>query len=271
MKRSTMARSSVRDERGSQSVRGVRRKARTEQWGWPSYLAILLFWLLLWHIIYAIVEKEYIVPSPFHTLQALFEMAGTRQFYVNTAVTLGRVVGGIVLSFAAGAVFAVLAWFVPLVRLMLSGVVAAFKAMPVMSVILFAILCLASGLVPLFSCFLMCFPVVYTNLLTGLDSMEEDYLELARVYRLGFPKRMRCIYLPSVMPHMKAAMSLIAGLSWKTVVAAEVLASPAHSMGYQLLTAKVYLEADMLFAWTIAIVVLSILFEKGIRRMLKWL
>lgn len=236
-----------------------------------KYALVALIWLALWQLIYMMVEKDYIVPSPFHTARALVEMAGTAAFYQNTAVTLGRVLGGIALSFLAGTITAVAAYFVPFVRLMLSGVVAVFKAMPVMSVILFAILCLASGLVPLFSCFLMCYPVVYTNLLMGLDSMEREYLELAKVYQVGFWKRLRHLYLPSVSGHLKAAMSLVTGLSWKTVVAAEVLASPVHSMGYQLLTAKVYLDADLLFAWTIAIVALSILFEKGIREVLKWL
>lgn len=234
-------------------------------------MIIGLFWLLVWQLIYMVVEKDYIVPSPFHTARTLGEMLLTSDFYRNTAVTAGRVIGGIVLSFAAGSVCAVAAWLVPFIRLLLGGVAAAFKAMPVMSVILFAILCLVSGLVPLFSCFLMCFPVVYTNLLEGLDSIEPEYLELCRAYRITFRRRLRYVYLPSISANLKAAVSLIAGLSWKTVVAAEVLASPAHSMGYQLLMAKVYLEADMLFAWTIAIVVLSILFEKGVREALKWL
>lgn len=236
-----------------------------------KYLAVGLFWLLLWQMVYMIVGKDYIVPSPFHTVKALSGMVGTFAFYENTAFTMGRVVGGMLLSLTAGTIAAVLSYFLPFVRFLLSGVVAAFKAVPVMSVILFAILCLASGVVPLFSCFLMCFPVVYTNLLTGLDSMEAEFLELVSVYQVGFLKRMKFLYIPSVSAHLKAALSLIAGLSWKTVVAAEVLASPAHSMGYQLLTAKVYLEADGLFAWTIAIVALSILFEKGIREVLKWL
>ncbi|WP_130864218.1 ABC transporter permease [Bacilliculturomica massiliensis] len=234
-------------------------------------LMIGLFWLLIWQAVYMVMEKDYIVPSPFHTAEVLVSMLGTGEFYVDTAVTLGRVLSGMALSFAAGAVSAVLAYFVPFVRMLLGGVAAAFKAMPVMSVILFAILCMVSGLVPVFACFLMCYPVVHTNLLEGLDSIGEEYLELCRAYRIDFRKRLRQVYLPAISANIKAALSLISGLSWKAVVAAEVLASPAHSMGYQLLTAKVYLEADRLFAWTIAIIILSILFEKGVREALKWM
>ena len=58
------------------------------------------------------------------------------------------------------------------------------------------------------------------------------------------------------------------GLAFKVVVAAEVLAVPKYSMGYNLLNAKVYLETDELFAWLIVIVVLSSWCEKGITYLL---
>ena len=236
-----------------------------------KYGVVALFWLLVWQLIYMLVKKDYIVPSPWNTAKALGEMILAADFYVNTAITVSRVLWSMALSFAAGGVSAVAAYFFPLVRAALGGIAAAFKAMPVMSVILFAILCLASGMVPIFAGFLMCYPVVYTNLLSGLDSMNPEHLELCKVYHINFSNRLKSVYLPSISPYLKAALSLIAGLCWKAVVAAEVLASPVHSMGYQLLTAKIYLEADMLFAWTIAIIFLSLLFEKGVKEALKWL
>jgi NitT/TauT family transport system permease protein len=52
------------------------------------------------------------------------------------------------------------------------------------------------------------------------------------------------------------------------VVAAEVLSSPKFSMGYNLLNAKVYLETEALFAWIIAIVTLSVIFERIVKRLL---
>jgi len=80
---------------------------------------------------------------------------------------------------------------------------------------------------------------------------------------------MSYIYLPSVTPEISASLNLIAGLSWKTVVAAEVLATPHFSMGYNLMNAKTYLETADLFAWTISIICFSLVFEKIIKRILK--
>ena len=51
-------------------------------------------------------------------------------------------------------------------------------------------------------------------------------------------------------------------MAWKAGIAAEVIANPNNSIGSQLFDAKIYLETDMLFAWTIVVIVLSVVIEK---------
>ena len=64
------------------------------------------------------------------------------------------------------------------------------------------------------------------------------------------------------MPQIKAAVRLIAGLSWKAVVAAEVLSIPKYSLGYEMIIAKNYLQTSTLFSYIIVIVTLSLVMEK---------
>jgi NitT/TauT family transport system permease protein len=233
---------------------------------------ILLFWLLIWQIVYLAVAKDVIIPSPANTFSALGQLLLTQAFYRDVAATMGRVLAGIVISFGAGLLTAIGAYLIFLVRDIMGFMINILKSTPVMAVIIFALLWLPSGNVPIFVCFLMCYPIVYTNVLTGLDSLSRDYIEMSRIYRIRRRDLIESIYLPFVAPHIKSALSLTTGLSWKTVVAAEVLSSPAFSMGYNLLNAKVYLDTESLFAWIIAIVALSMAFEKivnlllGIRR-----
>ena len=152
---------------------------------------------------------------------------------------------------------------------MLSGITAVFKATPVMSVIMFCILFLLSGTVPVVVCFLMCFPVFYTNILAGFDSVPREQLEVISLYTDRLIPRVIYVLLPASKPYIYAAISLGAALAWKTVVAAEVLSSPKISMGYHLLLAKTYFEADQLFAWTAAIVLLSVAFTGTLKRICK--
>ena len=55
------------------------------------------------------------------------------------------------------------------------------------------------------------------------------------------------------------------GLAWKAGVAAEVLCTPARTIGKNLYDAKIYIETVDVFAWTAVIVLLSLCFEALLR------
>ena len=230
---------------------------------------VILFWLAVWQIASMVVGRELILPSPYSAFESLAGLLATESFYRDVATTILRCIMGMVLSFVTGLVTALFANRFSVVRSLMSFPVLVFKATPVLAIILILLLSFRSNHVPVAVCFLMCFPVVYTNLLAGFDNVDREHIELSKFYRLSMADSARFIHLPSVMPQIATSLNLIAGLSWKTVVAAEVLAAPNVSMGYNLFLAKVFLQSANLFAWLIAIICLSLIFEKIIKYAIK--
>jgi len=227
--------------------------------------AALLFWLAAWTALYFAVGKDYIIPSPLQVAAAFWQLLISGEFWQALGITLLRVIAGLTLSFVLALISSFLAYHISFFRIILDGITNFFKAVPVMSIIMIVILWLTSGLVPVFVCFLMCFPVIYTNLMSGADSVPDKYIDEMRLYTGSNIQKYTRIILPMSRPHIKTALQLSGGLSWKTVIAAEVLSSPKVSMGVQLLLSKTYFEADKLFAWTIAIVIASVIFTRLLR------
>ena len=225
-------------------------------------------WLVVWQLGARLVHNELLLPGPIETLVTLGGLALTGKFYINIAWTVARCVIAMIVSFLAGIAFAWLSYRSYWVRKFLSLPVGFFKAVPVMAIIIYVILIAKADWVAIIVCFLMCFPIVYVNVLEGLDAMSAEYLELIAVYKIGIRQQLRHIYLPGIQPQIKAAISLIAGLSWKAVVAAEILSVPKYSLGYEMMNAKYYLQTPTLFAYIIVIVVISMAFEKLIKRRL---
>ena len=115
---------------------------------------------------------------------------------------------------------------------------------------------------PLYIWALMVFPPVYLNVLTGIAGADRRLLEMARVFRVPRRRQLWGIWLPAVLPPFRAAVSLAAGLAWKSGVAAEVIGISAGTIGEQLYAAKVYVRTADLFAWTLVIAVLAALLER---------
>jgi len=227
---------------------------------------VFVIWMIIWYLAAHLVGSELILPGPHAAFKALVKLLGTGDFYLNVLWTVLRTVMGIVISFGLGVVFAVLADRSAPLREFLRLPVNFFKSIPVMAIIIYVILIVKSDWVAVVVCFLMCFPIAYTNILNGLGALDPKRIELGRM--LGFSSRQmgRFIITPSLDTQIKTALSLITAMAWKVVVASEVLAIPKHSIGYQMLNSKYYLETADLFAYIIVLIVLSLLMEKLVAR-----
>lgn len=231
---------------------------------------VIGIWVLIWQGLYIIVGKDILVPSPFNTFKAFTGLIKELDFYIHILFTLYRVVMGSVISFLLGILTAIISYYSLAFREFLKPFIVILKSTPVMGIIIIALLWFNANQMPIFVCFLMCYPVVYSNVLAGFLSVDNGLLEMSKVYKVKRQYVIKDIYLPHTMPYIKSATSLIVGLAFKVVIAAEVLAVPKYSMGYHLLNAKVFLETSELFAWLMVIVFLSSICEKGVIQLLNY-
>ena len=227
----------------------------------------VLFWLLVWQGASMALSAAYphghlLLASPLSALVRLGELACTAAFWRAVGNSALHIFGGFLLSCVLAVLFAALSARFRAARELLSPLVAAVKAVPVVSFIILALVWLDGRDLSLFISALMVFPPVYLNVLAGIDSADRQLLEMAAVFRVPFRRQLRGIWLPQVLPYFRAACSLALGLCWKAGAAAEVIGLPAGTIGERLYTAKVYFQTPDLFAWTAVIVAVSVVFEK---------
>ena len=230
-------------------------------------LAVVLFWLLIWQLAAALVGQELLLPSPLRVARELLRLAGGAEFWLTVAQSIRRVLTGIASAVLLGILLALLTHKSALFRALLSPVMTLVKSTPVASFIILALVWLGRDVVPPVIAALMVLPVVWANVSQGLDGIDPQLLELAQVFRLPRGRVFRRITLPSVLPHLRAALCSALGLGWKAGVAAEILTVPARSIGKRIYEAKIYLETTELFAWTAAVVLLSLVIERLLLRL----
>ena len=187
---------------------------------------------------------------------------GDRGVLAGGGLLLLRILGGFLLACVLAVALAALSARLRWVRDLLSPLVAVVKAVPVVSFIILALIFFSSENLSLLISALMVFPPVYLNVLEGIGHTDVQLLEMARVFRVPLARQLRGIYLPAVLPYFRSAVSLGLGLCWKSGAAAEVIGLPDGSIGERLYEAKVYLNTPDLFAWTVVIVLVSLVFEK---------
>lgn len=221
----------------------------------------LLFWLGVWQLAAWQVDKELFLPAPTAVLAALGRLLGQPLFWRSALATLSRVFAGWLAGAVLGTSLAVLTSASGWARLLLAPVIRVIRATPVASFILLVLVWVQTGRVPGVIAGLMVLPVVWGNVDQGIGQTDPLLLELARAYRFGPWKTLRLVYLPSVLPYFASGCSTALGLAWKSGVAAEVICQPKLAIGTQVQYAKFALNMPALFAWTLAVIALSLLLE----------
>ncbi len=221
----------------------------------------ILLYLAVWKVLSLLIGRQIILPPPEEVfLQVLLLFRG-REVFPQVIPTLVRGLSGFALSFILGVLCGVAAGLSRRFRWFLNPLLISIRSIPVLSLILLAIIWFRTELVPVFICFLVVFPLLTGSVASGVSRIDRDLLEMARIYRKTPGEIFKMIYLPSMLPYVGNAMSTGLGLTWKSVVAAEILSMPEKGMGTSMQAAQFQLDTPVLFAWTILIVLLSALFE----------
>lgn len=236
--------------------------------------AMILFWLLLWQLVSLAVGNYVLMVGPWETLLRFLSLLGETQFYVTVGMSLLRIGAGFLTGFLAGVFLAACSSRFRLLEEGLAPVMSLLKAIPVASFVVLLLIWWGSSFLAVAVCFLVVLPNIYINTLEGLKSTDSALLEMGKVFRLPFGTKIFYIYLPALRPFLTGGLKLALGMCWKSGVAAEVIGTPAHSVGGQLYLSKIYLDTAGVFAWTAAVILLSVLFERlillGVERIFTW-
>jgi len=226
------------------------------------WISVALFWLILWQLIYQFVHQDLLLASPMQVFLKMTELGRQSDFWIAVLYSLLRIEAGFVLAVLSGMVLAILTARYKWINRFIYPAVSAIRSTPIASFIILALVWMSSNRVVVFIVFLMVLPIVWTNVMEGIRKIDPLLLEMASVFQLNRRRIFRYIDVPSVTPFFIASATTGLGLAWKAGIAAEVLSTPANSLGGRLYEAKIYLETPELLAYTIVIIVMSLLLEK---------
>lgn len=240
---------------------GARRLARKA--------GIIAFWLAVWQLLDVIIDNRLVLAGPIRVAQALVEQLGQSDFWVICGASFGRIALGFLLSFVVGFLLALMSCRHRLFRDFVDPIISLLRTIPVASFIILLLIWVGNQALTVFLAFFIVLPLIYTNMVTGFESVDRQMLEMARVYGLSRWRTFLYIYRPAFMPFLMSSTKISLGMTWKSGIMAEVLATPKPSIGKEMATARTFLDTPDLLAWTVVVMVLSFLFEKAFMELLK--
>ena len=225
-------------------------------------LLIIIFWIGVWEIFSIFVNNNFLLPSVQKTAEELKAILISTSSYKIMLLTLLRVGLGFSLGVILGVFLGIVCQRIHLLDEIISPALLIIKSTPVASFIIILWITMSGNALSVFIAVLMVMPIIYQNVSDAYSSIDVNLSEVCDVFKFSKAKKFKLLVLPAITAYLVPAVITSLGLAWKAEIAAEIIAYTKSSIGQQINDAKFYMNTPRVFAWTIIVIVFSLIFEK---------
>lgn len=233
-------------------------------------LSPLIWFCVLW-IAALWINNPLLLPMPWAVLKRFLTMLLEGNFYKTVSLSLGRILAGLALGVTAGAFLGLASFLWSPIRALIAPLLTVVRSTPVASFVILIWSFTGGRSLPLVIAALMVIPIAADQLLKGLEAADPALGEVVTVFRIPRWRALWVYRLPSALPYFFGSLVTSAGFAWKAGIAAEILAMTKDSIGRYIYESKSYMETVDLWAWTLAVVLLSLIIELAVKKTLRFI
>lgn len=222
-----------------------------------SFLSILM----IWYIIYLIIDHPLLMPSILDVGKAFIKMFQSNDVLIAFSHSLFRLIVSLGVSSGLGIMLGFLSAKHEVVQLWIKPYITIIKTIPVISAIIILYVVFGFQIAPYVITFLMIFPLFYQATYQGVKQTSKDMMDVYHLESDDWYLCLRWVYLPNIKDYLMLAAYQSFGLGLKVLVTSEFITQTRTSVGKILYDAKVYLNYDMVFAITIALIGITLIIE----------
>lgn len=209
----------------------------------------------------SLADKDGLYPSVSETLTTAFTLWGDAVFYGALFSTLLRSFIAFLCSFILAFIVAYCEKKWIFARGFFRPIIAVIRALPTIAVVLLLAFWTDSYVAPVIVTSLVVFPMLVTNVKETLESVTDEQLIMCKAFNVKPRDVMVKVRLPQIAPGLLQAVGAGLSLNLKLMVAAEVLAHTAKSIGYYLNLASIYDKLPVMTALVLSVVIIGLLTE----------
>lgn len=227
-----------------------------------TYFLSVIVIFIIWGILAKKVDAPLILPSISEVLSQIIEFIKTKSFWHNFLYTFCRVLTAFLISLFSGSFLGIICGYSKISKDFFDIPLSIIRSTPVVAIILVTLFWFESSSVPVFVAVLMGLPIVVSGITKGFLESDKNLVFMADVFNFSWWQKLVYIKLPCLKPFFINSAVSVFGLSWKVVVAGEVLSLPKYGFGSLMQLSQVHLETASVVAITLILVTLSFSIEK---------
>lgn len=230
----------------------------------------ICFIILTYVILSLLINKTYILPKVSEIIIALINIITNGSFISIVLITIFRTLLGVLISFILAILLSTIAYFKTNFREFFEPIYVFLKTIPNITYIIISLIWLGRGFSVVLVSMLVIFPIFYKSILNSYINIDPNLINVTRTFGNNNTKNnIRNIYIPLISKDILLALNNCLSLAFKVSIMAEILSQVKLGIGRELQFARSNMMMPEIFAWTIIIVIISLIFEWIIKFIVK--
>ena len=242
--------------------------------GWRLVLptAVIAVWYVATDVLH--LTHPSMLPSPTAVVRAFMRVLTSGELATNIGASLLRIFYANCAALAIGVPLGLAMGLYRPVERLCDGILSVVRPIPPLAWVPLSILWLGIGtLSVVFITFLAAFFAVLINTMAGARSVDRQLVRAAQSLGASQKRLMSRVILPSVAPSIFTGFRIAIGVSWMSIVAAELIAAPS-GLGYMIMYYREVLRTDAIIVGMLTIGLIGLAMDFGTRwlerRLLPW-
>jgi NitT/TauT family transport system permease protein len=230
-------------------------------WWWLLPIAVFL---AVWELAarFNLVPGQLSFPPFSAVVVEFYHLAASGVLGDNFLASLIRVLIGFFAGSVAGIAVGMLMGWVENVNKALHPVISLFYPIPALGWLPLLMLWVGiNEMLPISIVFIASFfPVLY-NTVTGIRSVDKEYIQVARTLGASDARVLATVVMPLALPNIFTGLRLNAGMAWRVIIAAEMVAIPT-GIGALMMRSQSLIRIDIIIVCLIVLAVMCLVFER---------
>jgi NitT/TauT family transport system permease protein len=230
--------------------------------GW-GLLPVVIF-LAIWELVARLnlVPGQLFFPPFSVVVQEFYYLTASGVLGDNFLASLGRVLIGFCAGSIAGIAVGMVMGWMENINKALHPILSLFYPIPALGWLPLLMLWIGiNEMLPIAIIFICSFfPVLY-NTVTGIRNVDKEYIQVARTLGASDAKILVTVVMPLALPNIFTGLRLEAGMAWRVIIAAEMVAIPT-GIGALMMRAESLIRIDIIIVCLIVLAVMCLTFER---------
>lgn len=223
-------------------------------------IGALFAFLLLWQSAALLLQDE-ILPSPLLVMSTLLDTLASGEMFEHMGMTLLRVAAAFTIALGVGSLVGILMGRSQRINAALDSLLVLGLNIPALVVIFLCYIWFGlTEVAAILAVAVNKIPNTAVTLREGARAIDEELMQVAKVFRLSRRKTLFKVFLPQLYPYLMAAARSGLALVWKIVLVVELLGR-SNGVGFMLGTYFQYFDIASILAYTVAFAAIIMLIE----------